>query len=79
MVVGKVGLVMILFTVEVSVPTEFRVLLRMLERIRSPRVLSSYTKRCSDRLHRALIPSVERPADAHSRRFRIVPKVGQFI
>ena len=67
MVVDKVGVVMILFTVKVSVPEGFRVILGMLARIRSTRALSSGTKRCSDGLHRTLIPSVERPADAQFR------------
>ena len=64
MVVDKVGVVMILFTVKVSVPEGLRVILGMLARIRSTRALSSGTKRCSDGLHRTLRPSVERPADA---------------
>ena len=66
MVVDKVGVVMILFTAKVSVPG-CRVILGMLARIRSTRALSSGTKRCSDGLHRTLIPSVERPADAQFR------------
>ena len=35
MVVNKVGVVMISFTVQVSVPVRYRVILGMLERIRS--------------------------------------------
>ena len=67
MVVDKVGLVMILFTVEVSVPVIFWVLFGMLERIRANRVLSSGTRRCSVGLHRTLIPRVDRPANAQFR------------
>jgi len=64
MVVDKVSVVIILFIVLVSVPVGFRVLLGMLERIRSTRNFSSGTKGYSNELHQTLIPSVERPADA---------------
>ena len=67
MVVDKVGVVMISLTVKVSVPEGFRVLLGKLNRIRFTRALFSGTKRCSDGLHRTLILSVERPADAQFR------------
>ena len=67
MVIDKVGVVMIIYTVKVSVPEGFRLILAMLARIRSTLVLSSGTKRCSYGLHRTLIPSVERPADAQFR------------
>jgi len=67
MVVDKVGVEMILFIVKVSVPEGFRLLLGILVRIRSTEALSSGIKRCSDRLHRILISSVERPVDAQFR------------
>jgi len=78
MVVGKVGLVMILLTLQVSVSVGFRVLLGMLERKRSTRVLSTGTKQCSLG-HRTLIPRVERSADTQFRHFRLRPWLAGFI
>ena len=77
MVVGKVGVVMILFTVQVSVPVGFRVFLGMLARISSTRALSSSTKRSSDGLHRTLILGWNVLRMPRYGPFRIVPKAGR--
>ena len=79
LVVGKVGWVMILFSVKLSVSIRFRLLLGMFERNRCrTKALSGGTKRCSVGLHRTLIPRVDVQWMFSSISFHVVPWLGGF-
>ncbi len=77
MVVDKVGVVMILFTVKVSLPEGLRVILGMLARIRSTRALSSGTPDVQMDSTENLYTGWNVPRMPSSCPSRIVPKVGR--